>query len=219
MLSRIARVAIGAALVSACAPVQSSRLEQHTASSSAWPDECSQLPGYSAFRRELERAIDTQDTTAFIALLHPRHHSKGPSGRAANGDYRWSFGRYGTEAAWLELQELLRFGCVQRGDKLLLPAMAELVYDMSVDTDFDMAITDLAVRTKPDASAAVLRTFKQGQLVRTVTYDSPPGWVVVLVDEQEGFVRAEDIRSPHDFQLELIREDGRWYIHEFGSGI
>jgi hypothetical protein len=97
--------------------------------------------------------------------------------------------------------------------------MAELVHDVSTDPEYDMVIVKTAVRAQPDTSAAVVKILKQGELVRTVTHDRPAGWVVVLVGEREGFVRAADIRSPHDFQLELIRENGRWYIHEFGSGV
>lgn len=220
MLSRLGLLAGAAALLSGCAQGQSLRLEQQTATLAlAWPDECSQLPGYAAFRQKLERAVTLRNTSEFIALLHPRLTSKASKAAGGSDDYRWLFGRYGAETAWSELQELLEFGCVQHGDKLLLPAMAKLVQDMSVDPEYDVTIKRVVVRTEPDASASVLRAFDQGELVRTVTHGSPPGWVAVLVNEQKGFVQAADIRSPHDFQLELTMENGRWYVYDFGSGV
>lgn len=181
-------------------------------------DECSARPGFATFHAELARIVAARDGAAFKALFHAQGAMRveGIGGPASAPD--WGFARPEAVRVWRELDELLPLGCVLRGGKAMMPAMAGLVEDGTVDPEYDMALVDLAIHAGMDEGSPVLRRAKAGTLLQTVSY--PDGWVEVwLGGERTGYVAASQMRSPHSYQLEAIEEDGRWYLREFGSGV
>ena len=186
--------------------------------SRGWADECSALPGFAAFRAELERAVTARDEAAFDALFHPEGAMRVNGVGGHNRARPWNLSEMEASGVWKVLDEMLPLGCVERDGHVFLPAMYGMVEDGLVEPEYDMAIADLAVHARPDDSAPVQRHFRTGELIRTVSYDDD--WIEVLVDgHRQGFVRADQLRSPHGFQMQLIEEGGRWYIREFGGGV
>lgn len=212
----IALAAGAAASLAGCRTVES---REAVAAVAEWPDECAGVAGYAAFRSALEEVAAARDGRRLRALFHPGGSMRvNGIGGSAGGTFDWGFDRPQAASVWEELDEILRLGCARRGERLYLPAMAALVEDGSVSTDVDMSLTDAPAFESREDGAAVIGRIAKGETVETIAHD-PAGWVRVLVDGREAYVRAADLRSPHSFVLVLSNEGGRWGIAEFASGV
>jgi hypothetical protein len=184
-----------------------------------WADECSALPGYPEFRARLEQVVAARDGAALRALFHPdgamRVHGIG--GRASTPD--WGFSQPGAEEMWTDLGEILALGCVRRGDRLLLPAMAGLVEDGLIDPEFVLALQDVTIRRAPDPRAAAVGAARKGSRLQSVIHDEVPGWTQIRFRGRKAYAPTRQLRNPHSLQLVFVQHEGDWRIREFGSGV
>lgn len=182
-------------------------------------NECSAVPGYGAFRAKLEQAVAARDGAALRALFHPQGAMRvnGIGGNASTRD--WGFDRPNAGTVWAELEDILKFGCVRHGDRLLLPAMAILAEDGSVVPEQDMVIERFALRAAPGPGAPLVRWVDPGELVTLISSGDPEGWAQLQIDGQDGYGRSDSLRSPHGFQLVLVPFEGGWRIREFTGGV
>lgn len=182
-------------------------------------DLCRAVPGYAEFRSELVDVARRRDGPAFQRLFMATGGMRveGMGGRGGSAaDWRWD--RPEAAQMWRELDALLPLGCAPQGDKLILPAMGRLVDDPRVEPGLVAALRSTRAYGRPAAERGKGRPVAAGQLLTRVR-EAAPGWIEVMDKGRSAFVRAEDVRSIHDYQMVLKREQGRWRIWEFNSGV
>lgn len=178
-------------------------------------DECTALAGYPEFRTQLRGIVAARDATAFKALFHPAGAMR-ISGIGGPVSYPWNFDRPEASEVWAELERILSLGCVREGEKLVLPSTAALAGD--VEPGDLVVLQRVAIRTRPQARARVLRTARPGEVFTPLVYE-PEGWVRIETRGRKGYLPLSVLRSPFDARLELVRFEGGWRIKSFGDGV
>jgi hypothetical protein len=181
-------------------------------------DRCTQEAGYDRFKQELTTIVERRDGLAFHGLFARDGSMRvnGFGGHASRADWDWN--QPAAQQIWPVLARILPLGCGKASGKLYLPAMAVLIDDPEVEPGYVAALTGMKVGSKRRNPKGDLRTIAAGQLMQVVQYE-PDGWIEVLVDGRPAHVQSAKVRSPHDFQLTLTRQDGEWKIREFTGGI
>lgn len=185
----------------------------------SFPDECSGLDGFPAFRSALAEAVARRDEASFRALFaqtgYMRMNGVGGGRDAPPGQLS---GAAGAEV-WQDLDQVLTLGCAAEHDRLFLPATAKVPDSLDASSQ-KVAIRDTAVRSAPSADAPVLAAAPRGSLLLQFEYPPEPaeGWeYFTLRNGRSGFVPAADLRSTLDTALVVGREGEEWRIFYYGG--
>lgn len=183
-------------------------------------DTCASLSGASAFRARLARVASRRDAAALVAM--------------ASADVELDFGGgagrkelavrlrspQGADL-WRALDRLLPLGCVATKGDMVLPAF--FAEDLGELDPFSVMLATgpaVALRSGRGAGAPVLRMLSW-QLVEPVSaddYGKPWRRVKVLPAGPVGYVAGDRLRSPVDYRLRLVRQNGVWRIRSFIAG-
>lgn len=176
-------------------------------------DRCRAMPGYTAFRDRLERAVRDRNSAAFNALISTR------AGRIDGELGQSTAGPAANHPIWKELDLILTLGCGTSGRNLILPYVGSLDPDLAADRQF-VIIEAAAVRRLGRADAPAVGRVARGEIVSQIGNPEHPseGWTyLTLRNHRTGFVPNSTLRPFADRALELVREDEEWRIVYFGG--
>ncbi len=181
-------------------------------------DECTDIPGASAFRARLSTAIRDRDP----ALLAPL---------AAN-DIKLDFGG-GTGAAelrsrlsgadnplWSELQRMLSLGCAANAQGgITIPWIAAQELTLR-DTGSAMLVTgsEVPVYSAPDAAAPEIGRVTWDVVAIEALQPGAAFQPIALPDGTRGFMATGSLRSMLDYRLTAARRNNRWTVTSLVAG-
>lgn len=183
-------------------------------------DDCGALPGWSAFRTRLEKAVAARDADALAALTDPdvRLDFGGGAGvgelrrRLVDPDYR----------LWDELATILPLGCgPQDGGGAAMPW---IFANSPANADPFNAMLVLgpavAARAEPDEAAPATARLNWAIVDLADGYEGPdkPFTRIVLPGGGTGYVESEKLRSLVDYRLLATRTAQDWRITALIAG-
>ncbi len=186
-------------------------------------NECGGEEGAHAFLAALGAAVELRDTDLMAAL--------------AAEDIKLDFGggegveefrlRLESESLglWEELEQVVSMGCaVNRQGGITLP----LYFAKDIDSDpYETVIVagqPVFVHAGPAPHSSRIADVSWQALEVIGSAETPDGWVHVALPEHilggadEGYVRAENLRSVIDYRLIASSRNGRWRITAFIAG-
>lgn len=185
-------------------------------------DEAADDPSFVLFRARLLEAVVTRDTAFVLNALDPNATLSFGGDEGVEGFRRlWlSESRYGDDDVWTVLTRTVALGSTYSpgGEDRLPSVTAPYVFGAwpdSLDAFEYGAIVgeDVRVRAAPDTTAEVLTALTFALVPAPYEAGVPEGWrTVMLADGRTGFVAARYFRSPIDYRIGFVREDGRWRI-------
>ncbi|WP_285711866.1 hypothetical protein [Erythrobacter oryzae] len=183
-------------------------------------DDCGALPGWPAFRTQLDKAVAARDADALAAITDPdvRLDFGGGAGtkelrqRLVDPDYR----------LWDELAAILPLGCgPQDGGGAAMPW---IFANSPADADPFNAMLVLgpavAVRAEPDAAAPATARLNWAIVDLAQGYEGPdkPFAAVILPGGGKGYVETARLRSLVDYRLLATRTPQGWRITALIAG-
>jgi hypothetical protein len=183
-------------------------------------DQCSRDPGFKAFHSSLKSAVTKRDGDAFLKLLAPDVlvNFGGENGKAAFAK-QWEV-KSRTSPLWAQMDTVLRLGCARVDSARVMPSLAG-----QFDSDDDVDVFELSVVTAPgaklrkshDIDGATIATLAW-DVVRPIASEGEAWTKVRLNDGREGWLRADELRSPLDYRAVAEKRKGRWMITAFVAG-
>ena len=183
-------------------------------------DQCSRDPGFKAFRASLESAVARRDGDAFLKLLAPDVlvNFGGENGKAAFAK-QWEV-KSRTSPLWAQMAKVLLLGCARIDKARVMPSLAG-----QFDGDDDVDVFELSVVTAPRARLRKTPAV-DGALIATLAWDvvrpianEGDAWTKIrLKDGREGWLRADELRSPLDYRAVAEKRNGKWMITAFVAG-
>lgn len=201
-------------------------------------DEAHRDPGFHAFRQQLLSAVDDRDAQFVMSVLAPELHDLGrvlalpPSAFAPPNR---------EDAAWAEMARVLSLGgsfTTLRGRQegrlefcapytySAYPTRAQLIqivqqipgHDHNALSDpWVILKDDVGVRAVPDDGAPILRRLSYDLVIPSGgEAGTPVQWRhIYIVQGREGWVRADQIRSPDDYHACFANIEGSWKMTAF----
>lgn len=183
-------------------------------------DQCSRDPGFKAFHASLKSAVAKRDGDAFLNLLAPDVlvNFGGENGKAAFAK-QWEV-RSRISPLWAQMDAVLRLGCARVDSARVMPSLAG-----QFDGDNDVDVFELSVVTAPgarlrkshDIEGATIATLAW-DVVRPIANEGDAWTKVRLHDGREGWLRADELRSPLDYRAVAEKRKGKWMITAFVAG-
>ncbi|MCC7001089.1 MAG: hypothetical protein IT357_02945 [Gemmatimonadaceae bacterium] len=185
-----------------------------------WGDTTWRVKSFAAFRDTLFTVIAARDTTALFALLAPDIKSSFGGDEGLEGfRAHWELAS-GSTRLWTVLQDvLMQSGRFEGLDRYVAPYTYFGLPD-SLDPYTHLIARKSAVRVfaRADTTSRVVGILAY-HVVRLADTLPPEPWVgIALKDSAVGFVQSEFVRSPLDYRITIVREDGRWRIIYFLAG-
>ena len=183
-------------------------------------DQCSRDPGFKAFHSSLKSAVAKRDGDAFLKLLAPDVlvNFGGENGRAAFAK-QWEV-KSRTSLLWAQMDTVLRLGCARVDSARVMPSLAG-----QFDGDNDVDVFELSVVTVPGARLrkshdidGTTIAMLAWDVVRPIANEGDAWTKVRLNDGREGWLRADELRSPLDYRAVAEKRKGRWMITAFVAG-
>lgn len=184
-------------------------------------DQCSSQAGFAEFRQSLEIAVQRRNEKALLDLLAPdvMVNFGGDSGRQAFAR-QWGFSQKDQSPLWAELETILALGCALHGEAALIPSLAG---QFNPEDDQDLfekvvVISDKAeLRAGTEPGSKVLAKLAWN-VVNSVEASGDVYMKVRLADGREGWLPADQLRSPLDYRAVIEKRDGQWLITAFVAG-
>lgn len=183
-------------------------------------DECTRVPGATAFRAALATAIQRRDAAAIGALAASdlMLDFGGGAGRAElTKRLRGSEG----PGLWRELTALLALGCAVQGNNLVLPSFNS--DDLGEQDAFAVLLVtgaNVPLYARRSTASRQLATVSW-QLVKPLPdnrLDLPLQYVQLVGSNLTGYIAQAKLRSQMGYRLVAKRVGGRWRISAFISG-
>lgn len=195
----------------------------------AQPDTVSRLPpvdacaadaSFAGFRTSLLEAVARRDSDHVLAVVADDMAVDFGGGRGRS-DFAeaWGLDRPAGSALWRELEAALRLGCAVAEDGSYWSPSLFLAPE--IDDPFATFLVvrpGAALHAAPDPASAVVATLEWNLLEGVEWQEGDAWWRMRLADGREGYVRAEDLRSPVDYRAGFRRIDGRWRMIAFIAG-
>jgi len=181
-------------------------------------DECAEVEGAAAFRRQLAAAVEARDADALVALT-AEDIKLDFGGGAGKQELR---ARLNDEARnlWDELDALMALGC-SANDQGGITIPWYFDQDMGASDPFQTWLVtgeEVPILTAPRASAERL-DLVSWDLVEAVSYDpEAPFQEIKVADGGTGFIASDKLRSLVDYRLIASSRNGRWRITSFVAG-
>ena len=181
-------------------------------------DQCLSVPGYREFREDFEAAIDRRDARLLADLFLPKGSISVEGIRGVARDRLATLTSEQAEALWPVLAEIKGLGCARHRERLFLPGISVLVFQMHPPEN-SIALRSTVVRKSADGDSRIVGRLSPGASIRVLRHDNPAGWTQVYFRKKEAFVPTRDLRSAYSYQLELRDTPDGWRIDEFGTGV
>jgi hypothetical protein len=177
----------------------------------------------AAFLADLRSAVSVRDANRLTRALSPNIQFSFDGGRGIEAFLRFHDLRNPRSTAWTELERMLRLGGVFTAPTEF--QVPYLVPRWPKDLDpYEYVVAlgrTVRIRAEPSQTAAVLSTVDyrilQLRNERRYTYGSGR-WAAVSVDERDGFVARELIRSPIDYRATFAISGDWWMMLSFVAG-
>lgn len=181
-------------------------------------DECNGLPGWSAFRTQLEQAVTKRDADALAALTDPAIELDFGGGqgikemrrRLDDKDYR----------LWEQIAAMLPLGCAVQDKSATLPWIYARTPETADPYTGMLVLGDaVPVYGKPDKGGPATATLNWA-IVNVVDYSGPeqPLTKVTLPDGSAAFAENAKLRSLIDYRLIAERKQQGWRITALIAG-
>ncbi len=190
-------------------------------------DNCSEAPGFAAFRTELIQAVLHRDV-AFIRAMVAEDIAASPGVPPGRERFEaWGLAQPETSRLWTELETMLKLGCARdAAGRVWVPGLS-------------LAATAEEQAVAPNGARQVLILGEHVPLLAAPTETSPaiatlnwdvvtatpnkPGyddwWWVALPDGRRGYLTgANHIRFFSDYRAVFERRQGRWQMVLFATG-
>jgi hypothetical protein len=169
---------------------------------------------FESFRQSLYTIIAARDTTALFELLAPDIKSSFGGDDGIEGfRAHWELAA-GSTRLWTVLEEVLQLsGRFEGPDRYVAPYTFYSLPD-SLDPYTHLIVMKPAVRvyTRADTTSRVVGLLAY-HVVRIADTLPPEPWVAIAMkDSAVGFVQSEFVRSPLDYRITIVRENGRWRV-------
>lgn len=182
-------------------------------------DECQDVPGADAFRKQLAEAIAARDADRLAALASPEVQLDfgGGSGLA---ELRSRLNDRDIDL-WGELADLVKLGCALDDEGgITIPWDAAQEIDVQ-DPYMSMIVTgeEVPLRERADTKSPPLENVSW-DIVTLVAGFQPedPLQHVRSADGTEGYIATGDLRSLTDYRLSASRRDGKWKFTSLVAG-
>ena len=183
-------------------------------------DQCSRDASFKAFHASLKSAVAKRDGDAFLKLLAPDVlvNFGGENGKAVFAK-QWEV-KSRTSKLWAQMDTIVRLGCARVDSAAVMPSLAG-----QFDYDEDANVFELSVVTAPAAKlrktqglgSATIATLAW-DVVRPIGNEGEAWTKVRLRDGREGWLRADELRSPLDYRAVAEKRKGKWMITAFVAG-
>ncbi len=181
-------------------------------------DECGAEPRFHAFRTELADAVARRDSRLLLRVVSDDvkfsfGDDHGKAGFIAN----WKLDQEASSPIWAELAEVLRLGCFREKDYAASPYLFGRMPEGHDPFETVVATRPgAAVHAEPRAASKVIARLDWDVLTSKDAGAKP--WVKVQLPTGEGFVRADEVRSPIDYRAIFEKKNGRWMLTTFVAG-
>jgi len=185
-------------------------------------DQCSSDRSFVLFREALRAAVARRDAEYVLGALADDIlvDFGGSVGRQAFIE-AWELDRPESSRLWDELAEVLRLGCGEGEDGLLLAPSLWVQMDDHPDPSSVVLATrpGAVLRSAPDPNAPAVAELEWDMLTLR-PHSSRDEWhAVSLADGRTGFVHHEEVRSLLDYRAAFRRsDDGQWRMVFFVAG-
>jgi hypothetical protein len=205
-------VILTALLLSAAAAVRLPPVEQ-----------CSNDPGFTRVRQQLERVVHARDLDGLLSLMSKdvRVTFGGRYGRDGFREH-WTSAPDDRARLWRELDRALRLGCAEAKDGKgvayrAIPAMFVTGDDLDGISTW-VALPGALLRARPTIKAEVKMRLPPWTVLDEVEHDGG-SWIEARTPKgRRGYVRTSVARSLLDYRIIFGRRDGAWRITAFVAG-
>ena len=192
-------------------------------------DEAAADPSFVLFRARLLEAAQARDTS-FVMRVLDQNAKLSFADHTGDEGFRslWLTEPRpeGEEDVWTVLTRTVAFGSAYTAGSNEEPPSATVPYVFgawpdSLDAfEYGAIIGErVRVRATPDTTGEVLTVLTFALVPTPYEPDVPEGWhAVTLADGRTGYVAARYVRSPIDYRLGFVRDDGQWRIVYFIAG-